>query len=311
MPNTRTKVRTITEFFDAFPDEEACEQYLISLKHPDGYRCPRCGNTRYGRVKGRRQIQCSTCSLQESLTAGTMMEKTKVPLRKWFLAAFLLMADKRGVSAVRIEAELSVSYNTAYYLLQRIRAAMATDAACRVLSGDVEIDDAYIGSKGTTRGRGTEKAPFIVAVETGSKSGCAALRLAGSVSGDQYRRFAYDHLSLSAHITSDGLASVAAGLSRYKGHEPVPSIDAGDRLAMPVVHHLISNFKAMVIGTYHGVTKRYLQSYMDEFSYRYTNRNRAAKFHLLMRDLCGLKQYRDRTRVVDMFPVQEPLPMAA
>ncbi|MCL2503617.1 MAG: IS1595 family transposase [Coriobacteriia bacterium] len=238
------------------------------------------------------------------------MEKTKVLLRKWLLAAFLLMADKRGVPAVRIGAGLPVSCSTAHYLLQRIRAAMAADAACRVLSGDVGIDDAYIGPKGTTRGRGTGKAPLIVAVGTGSRSGCAALRLAGSVSGGQYRRFAYDHLGLSAHITSDGPASVAAGPSRHKGHGPVPSINAGDRLATPAVHHLAPDFKAMVIGTYHGVTKQYLQSYMDELSYRYTDRNRAARFHLLKRDLCGLKQYRDRTRVVDMSPAHVPRPRA-
>jgi len=240
-----------------------------------------------------------------------MMEQTKIPLRKWFLAVFLFMTDKRGISAVRIEAELSISYNSALYLLKRIRAAMATDAVCRVLGGDVEIDDAYIGSKGTTRGRGTEKAPFIVAVETGHKSGCAAIRYVDTVSGNQYRRFAYDHIGLSAHIISDGLASVAAGLTRYKGHEPVASIDSENRLAMPVVHHLISNFKAMVIGTYHGVTKRYLQSYMDEFTYRYTNRNRKAKFHLLMGDLCRPKPYKNRTTVVGMFPIQEPLAKAA
>ena len=145
----------------------------------------------------------------------------------------------------------------------------------------------------------------------GGKRGCAAMRHVDTVSRGHYRRFAYDHLGLSAHIISDGLPSVAAGPSRYKGHGPVPPMDAEDRPAMPVVHHLISNFKAMVIGTYRGATKRHLQSYMDELTYRYTSRNRKARFHLLMGDLCRSKPYRDRTRMVGMFPVQEPLPMAA
>ena len=311
MANTKTKIHTIMEFFEAFPDEEACEKYLISLKHPGGYRCPKCDNTRYGKVKGRRQIQCTCCSYQESITAGTLMEKTKIALRKWLLAVFLVATDKRGISAVRIQAELKVSYNSAYYLLQRIRAAMASDACCRVLGGEVELDDSYIGAKGTTRGRGTEKAPFIIAVEKGSKAGGACIRLTDTISGDHYRRFARDHICTSAHILSDGLNSVGAGLAGYTGLDQSPSIDEEGGLAMTVVHHLISNFKAMVIGTYHCVTNRHMQSYMDEFSYRYTNKNRKAKFHLLASDLCWPKPFRDRGAVLEMFPVQVPLAIAA
>jgi len=219
-----------------------------------------------------------------------MMESTKLPLQKWFLAIFLLTHDKRGYSALALSHELDVQWRTADYLLQRIRATMAQRVIPNVLGGTIEIDDAYIGSKSTTQGRGTEKTPFIVAVEK-SKGGEAALRVTTSIKGDDYKRFARDHVSRSTIIKSDGSTSIKAGLASYAGLDATKFDSSDDERSLPTVHHLISNFKSMIKGTYHGVHKKFLQSYMDEYTYRYNNRRNIDVFHTLLSDICFVGKY--------------------
>lgn len=160
MSNKRTPITRLTRFFKTFPNERACEDYLFKLLYPNGFICPKCGGLSFGRIKDRRELQCHSCKHQTSLTTGTMMESTKLPLKKWFLAIFLVTHDKRGYSAMALAHELNVQWRSADYLLQRIRVAMAQKTIPNILGGTIELDDAYIGSKGTTRGRGTEKSPL-------------------------------------------------------------------------------------------------------------------------------------------------------
>jgi len=281
----RIPITRLTAFFAAFPNEKACEDYLFKLLYPNGFICPRCGSKSFGRIKGRKELQCHRCRHQTSLTKGSIMQNTHLALRKWFLAIFLLTHDKRGYSALSLAHELNVSRQTATYLVQRIRAAMALSVIPNALGGIIEIDDAYIGAKSKTRGRGTEKVSFMVAVEK-SKAGNVSLRASESLKGDDYKTFAYDHISHSSKIRSDGFRAICSGLASYAGHRPETFCADDCERSLPTVHHIISNFKAMVAGTYHGVRKDFMQSYMDEFSYRYNNRRNADVFHTLLSDVC-------------------------
>ena len=281
----REPITRLTDFFEAFPDERACEEYLFTLQFPNGFICPRCGCRSYGRIRDRRELQCHDCAHQTSLTAHSMMHRSHLPLRKWFLAIFLITHDKRGYSAMQLAHELKITRKSAGYLLQRIRAAMALQVIPNVMSGTVELDDAYIGSKGKTRGRGTEKVPFMVAVEK-SKGGGVAIRATESLKGGDYRLFAHDHLSRTSHIRTDGFRPIAAGLASYSGLDALVFDEDDVDRSLPCVHHIISNFKSVINGTYHGVRKDYLQSYMDEFAYRYNNRRNADVFNTLLCDIC-------------------------
>jgi transposase-like protein len=279
-------IASMMEFFEGFPDEEACEGYLLQVRYPFGWHCPRCGGARPGRIRGRREFQCRDCGHQSSLTVGTMFENSHLPLRKWFLAIYLATHDKRGISALALSKELSVTYRTAWYMLQRIRKAMAGEGAKEVLDVDVEADDAYIGASGGKRGRGTSKAPFIVAVER-RRGGGAVMRAAEGIDGNVYERFARDHVGHAAHVRTDAAPVVRAGLARWGGLECVP-FDAHDpEASLPVVHHVISNFKAFIQGTFHGVGRKYLQNYMYEFTYRYSRRREAGIFRMLLEDMCA------------------------
>jgi transposase-like protein len=283
---TGTMIASLIEFFEGFPDEDACEGYLLKARHPSGWYCPRCGGVRHGRIRGRREFQCRDCGHQTSLTVGTMFQNSHLPLRKWFLAIYLATHDKRGISALALSKELSVTYRTAWYMLQRIRRAMAAEGGTDVLDVEVELDDAYIGASGGRRGRGTSKTPFIVAVER-LQGGRAAMRVAEGINGNVYERFARDHVGYSAHIRADAASVIRAGLARWGGLECAP-FDAHDpEASLPTVHHVISNFKAFIQGTFHGVGRKYLQDYMYEFSYRYGRRREAGIFEMLLKDMCA------------------------
>lgn len=280
------QIGTLTDLFEKVPDEEAALRFLFDLRYgQEGWTCPRCGARSRSLLVSRRKAQCPRCSKQEAVTRGTPLYRSKMPVRSWLLVHYLVANDKRGVSATAVAHELRCQWNTAYYMLQRVRSACAREAAQVVLAGEVEVDDAYIGSKGQVRGRGTRKAPFIAAAER-RRGGGLAIRAVGDCSGASYRAFARDHVGRAARVRSDDWSGTAAGLKGWPGLEQRKFDASDDDARLPLAHHVISNFKAHVVGTYHGVRQAYPQSYMDEFSWRYNHRGNRCKTALLLRDTC-------------------------
>lgn len=296
------KISSIIDLFERFETEEDCVRHLYELRTADGWTCQKCGANAPSLLLSRRKIQCTRCSRQESVTAGTAMERTHIELRKWFLAIYLVANDKRGVSACFLAHELRIRWNSAYYLLERIRAMMAEDSCSDALSGEIELDDAYIGKGGGLRGRGTDKTPFIVGAERAHR-GKLAIRVTANCSGASYREFANWHIDDAAHIRTDDWKGAKAGLKERGGHEPKAFDAADDDARLPLVHHVISNFKAYVKGTYHGVTTDRLQAYADEFCWRYNHRGKKAKFELLLADLCR-RPHRPRKAIPLLFMPQ-------
>ena len=160
----------ISEFMSTFQTEEACRNYLMLKRWPNGFACPKC-KAQQGYSLNKGHIQCAKCRYQASVTAGTVMHRSRLPLTKWFLAFYLVAQDKRGISAVQLCKHLNVTYKTAWYLLYRIRKAMGQRDASHMLSGVVEFDDSYFGGPtvGKKRGRGTDKAKVFVALSLGEK----------------------------------------------------------------------------------------------------------------------------------------------
>ena len=177
-----------------------------------------------------------------------------------------------------------------------------------MLSGALELDDAYIGKGGGLRGRGTDKAPFIAAAER-SRGGKLAIRVTTDCSGASYKEFAKWHIAKSAHIRTDDWKGAKGGLKEWKGHDPRVFDDADEDARLPLVHHVISNFKAHIQGTYHGVARDRLQSYADEFCWRYNHRGMKAKFELLLADLCR-RAHRPR-KAIPLLLMPQLTPVAA
>lgn len=119
------RISSIIDLFDKFETEEDCVRYIYELRTEDGWACPKCGAHAPSLLLSRRKIQCTRCSHQEAVTKGTAMEGSHIKLRKWFVAIYLVANDKRGVSACYLAHKLRIQWNSAYYLLERIRAMMA------------------------------------------------------------------------------------------------------------------------------------------------------------------------------------------
>ena len=161
------------EFRQRFQTEETCETYLFELRLPDGFVCPKCGGRGRYRLHGRRKYVCRQCHRQSSVTAGTVLHRTHLPLTVWFWAIYLVARDKRGISALQLSRELELAYSSAWYLLHRLRSAMGERDKDYVLSGIIELDDAYFGAPTSNgkRGRGTDKTSVLAAVSL-TEQGC-------------------------------------------------------------------------------------------------------------------------------------------
>ena len=261
------------EWTAKFATEEACLAELARRKWPDGFICPRCGHDRAHVLQRRRTRQCLACRHQSSPTAGTVFEHTKLPLAKWFAAIYLAVADKGGVSALRLSKMVGVSWPTAQSMLRKLRRAMGDRDRAYWLTGLVEADDALVGGKRPgKRGRGAGgKQPVLFAVERrGERAGFLAAQVVGGVTHEQVAAFS-QRLGEGLTIRSDAFSGLTV-LARDHAHEPRPTPPEKADEWLPLVHLVISNFKRFLIGTFHGVSQKRLQEYLDEFVFRFNRR---------------------------------------
>ena len=159
---------SLVQFMDEYGTEEKCTQALFRWRWPNGFVCPRCEHTGHWRHQSRALYQCRRCRHQVSLTAGTILASTKLPLRIWFPAMYLMTQTKNGISALELSRQLAVSYNTAWKVKHKLMQVMKERDDTRSLGGWVQLDDAYWGGarRGGKRGRGAPgKTPFVAAVE--------------------------------------------------------------------------------------------------------------------------------------------------
>ena len=251
-----------------------------------------------------RRWQCAGCRHQISLTAGTVLHRTKIPLTQWFWAAYLMTTDKRGVSALLLQRHLGLScYETAWRLLHKLHRAMVS-VTREPLYGEVEIDDTWIGGeqaglRGSRQLKGRRAALVLVAVERrGRGSGRVRMRVIPDFKGNTIIAFLHENVSPGSTIYTDGLKSFSglteAGCKHIARTQPLRSaLRKGAQSAVPLADRAIGNLQQWLIGTYHGVSKPQLQVYLDEFVFRHNRRKTpAAAFQTLL----GLGTGRESTQ---------------
>jgi transposase-like protein len=206
-----------------------------------------------------------------------MFESSKVPFTKWFMAIYEFSNDKRGYSAKRLESEVGVNYKTAGLMLHKIRKAMGDrdSDGNHLLGGVVEVDEFYSGAtdEGGKHGRGTDKSKVILAVSTtADKKHTLAMRarVEQELSGETAKAFMESNIKRGSPVETDGL-SIYNGLSAI-GYDHRPRIHDPKGSDLYWMHIVISNIKSFVQGTFHGLDEKYLQRYLDEFTYRFNRR---------------------------------------
>lgn len=282
--------RTFQEFDAWFDTEEACREYIRRLRWPDGFVCPRCGAVAEPLAMSRSLLRCRACDRQVSLTAGTVLQDTRKPLRTWLLAMWFVTSQKNGVSALGLQRVLGLgSYETAWTWLHKLRRAMVRpDRDC--LSGEIEIDETYVGGpEEGKRGRQTEdKAIVVVAAEKqGRGIGRIRLRRVVDVSADSLIPFVQAVAVLGSVINTDGWSAYTR-LPALGFQHHVTVISAGSdpaHVVMPRVHTVVSLLKRWLMGTHQGgIQHQHLDYYLDEFTFRFNRRRSKARgllFHRL------------------------------
>ncbi len=269
--------RTLAEFQDRFASEEDCRRHLVACRWPDGFLCPRCGSRDAYELAGRELLQCGSCRHQASVTAGTVLHRTRVPLRLWFAAAYLVTTHTPGFSAVQLQRQLGLGrYETAWTMLQKLRRAMLRPERER-LSGVVEVDEAYVGGieegRRGGRRRDSSKSIVVAAVEArGQGSGRLRLAVVEDLSAASLASFVEASVAPGSTVLTDGWQGYA---SLRHGYDHQPSTVGEPKNAsklLPQAHRAFSNLETWLKGTHHGVGAKHLPHYLDEFVFRFNRR---------------------------------------
>lgn len=269
---------SLITFQKLFATKNKCHDHLFNMKWSDGFVCEKCGHKECFITKTRKNklYECKECRYQSTVTVGTVMEKTRTDLTKWFLAIYLIASDKRGVSAMKLAKEIEVTYKTAWLMLHKIRHAMKLSDAHYKLGGIVELDDAFFGAptEGGKRGRGTDKTKVLVGLSLNKQGHPLFLKMevVPDIKSKTLIDFAERQIQRGSVISSDAYRSYRKLENLGYKHEfqvynPKKSPDH-----LHWLHTVLSNAKALVGGTFHGLGSRHLQSYLDEFCYRFNRR---------------------------------------
>lgn len=272
---------SLTRFLLNYGTEEQCRTTLFQSRWPAGYVCPECGGRKHCQLPSRQGLlQCNHCHHQQSLTSGTLFDSTKLPLKTWFMAVYLITQSKTGISALALHRHLGVSYNTAWSLKQKVMQAMKERDDHRPLSGLVQLDDVYWGGRrsGGKAGRGApNKTPFVAAVsvtEEGHPLYMNLNRVKGFTSAE-IRHWSQCHLVSGSTVYSDGLACFNAVIEAGCSHQVIITGSGPESVKHPEltwVNTLIGNVKNAIIGVYHAIHHKHLPRYLAEYCYRFNRR---------------------------------------
>ncbi len=280
-----------------FPDQQACIAHLEAVRWGDEPECPFCHSGHVARKAEKKRIgrwNCHACKSSFNVLSGTIFEKTRIPLQKWFAAIGLVLNAKKSLSSYQLGRDLDVNQPSAWYMIHRIRAAMTQDDA-ELLSGIVEMDEAYVGGKPrrsnvkddhtpNKRGRGTKKTPVLGAVERGGR---VVAKVAESISGKALARFVREHVDVSKSLLMT---------DEYPGYRTVD-----DFMPHAVINHqeryadldgwlntnTVEGFWALIkrawYGQHHHYSKRYMPLYVAETSWKYNERKNPNAFSTFLR----------------------------
>jgi transposase-like protein len=311
--------RSSGEFQSWFATDADCLDYLDWLRWPRGFVCPECGQAGGWAVADGR-YKCAACGNRTSVTAGTLFDRRRTPLTVWFTACWLFATAKDGISALSLQRGLEIgSYATAWAMLHRLRSVLVRPGRDR-LAGRVEVDETYIGGEeaGLRGGRARGKKALVgIAVEVKEPKGIGRCRMALLADGSaaSLHPFVTGHVKPGATVITDAWMGYH-GLARlgyvHQRRSQRAARARGDNPAelLPAVHRVASLAKRWLLGTHQGsVDETHLQSYLDEFVFRFNRRrshSRGLVFYRVLELAVGHDPVRYRELVADPQPKAKP-----
>jgi transposase-like protein len=275
------KRMSLIQFSKKYPTEEICIEDFWERRNRDSFYCSNCGSQDGYKLATRKKWKCRKCRTQTSILTGTVFENSKLSLEKWYWAAFLMICSKAGISAKELQLQIGVTYKTAWYVNRRLREVMRLANDKYQLSGTVTMDEAYFTGRTNLdlepkkRGRGTNKSKVIVAVSLteDGKPQYARMQVVDDFKAKTIEKFCKNHIEKGSKIITDGFKSYKSQKitkDYFVEYDMVSADDENSRLKW--LHTFISNAKAFVLGTFHGLKADDLQLYLDEFCYRFNRR---------------------------------------
>ncbi len=277
----------LISLIDRFHDENKCRRYLEGLRWPDGLTCPRCGGKTISRITTRNQLDCDSCRYRFSVTAGTIFHDSHLPLWKWFVAVYLIVESKKGISANQLKRSLGVTYKTAWYLSHRIRAALS-EVDAQLLKGIIEVDETFVGGKVEDMGRGY-KGNKVVVVGAFERGGAIRLQVVRGRDRETLQGFIRENTAGDAQaIYTDEWPAYRGIADQDTEHEAVKHREKefvkGD-VHTNSLENVWSLLKRSIIGSYHQVSAKHLDAYLDELEFRFNNRENP---HMFRDAMCKL-----------------------
>ena len=316
------RARSLNEFKASFPDETSCATFLVERRWPEGFVCPACGGGRAAVLKSRAHTyECLRCGRQTSVTAGTVMHRSKLPLTVWFWAAHLMATHSNGMSALQLAAQPGITYKTAWLLTQKLRRSMV-DPEREPLEGVVEVDQAEIPFRADDTFFDPAKSGKILvagAVEVidrgarrmkprrkgakylDTRSGRIRLTAIADNSAAFLEAFVRANVKPGTTVLTDGHRSYL-GLTDYR-HDPRTVGKMAGHVVLPWIHRVFSLLKRWGLGTYHGLRRKHVDTYLNEFVFRY---NRRFYRHISFETVFGLASRRQPTSYWDIIGRDNP-----
>ncbi len=275
---------TIKTFNETYPNDDACLDEIFNSRYGDLHVCPNCKReTKFYRIGSRKTYGCKFCGYQLSPTAGTIFHKSSTSLKNWFYALFLFASSKNGVSAKELQRQLGVTYKTAWRMAKQIRLLFAENID--QLDGIVEIDETFYGGKGVNRrfklSKPEDKTPVMGMLQRGGK--IIAKPVLNTGKGTLLPEI-QKNISLDAKIISDEFNSYTNLHKLGYDHSIVRHLETyvKGEIHTNTIEGFWSQLKRSVDGTYHAISKKYLSSYVNEFSFRYNYRKLESPIFSLM-----------------------------
>ena len=265
---------TIKDFNQHFATDEACLAYIYAQRFPDGATCTKCQvQNRFYPVQKRRSYACQ-CGHQIYPTQGTIFHKSPTSLKTWFFAMFLMTASKNGVSAKELERQLGVTYKCAWRISHQIRQLLKEQVP--TLKGTVEADETWVGGRHPIENKNENKTPVIGLLERG---GNVVAKAVPRATGNTVVYHLYNRVDHNAKIVTDEWSGYSKLSKAGFNHE---TVNHGDREWVRGSVHTngLEGFWSQLKRSIHGVSRKHLQKYVNEFSFRYNRRkSQTAMFH--------------------------------